>query len=371
MLVAVGAVAVGLAFARAAVLHDARFTVASADDLQVTGNHHLTGEQAAAVFAGDLQRNIFLMPLSERRADLERLPWVRHATVERLLPNRLRVQIEERVPVAFVRQGTQIGLADAKGVLLDMPEADAGDPQYSFPVLTGIVAADPLSTRAARMGIYLEFMRALDSSHEHLSRNISEVDVSDPEDVRALVTAGDADVLVHFGDGQYLERYRSFETHLPAWRTQYPKLAAADMRYEGQIVLEMAHGPAADAGAAGPQPAVGSVLPTHDDTTVMGATRASKVRSPGTSVAAPRLLSPVTASTKAPAPVPMKTASAVVSKPLPHPVVKVAAKSAVKAKPKADGRSAANERLFAELAAARKQSVAAQTKKPVVKVVQR
>jgi hypothetical protein len=51
--------------------------------------------------------------------------------------------------------------------------------------------------------------------------------------------------------------------------------------------------------------------------------------------------------------------------------VKVAAKSAVKAKPKADGRSAANERLFAELAAARKQSVAAQTKKPVVKVVQR
>jgi hypothetical protein len=47
--------------------------------------------------------------------------------------------------------------------------------------------------------------------------------------------------------------------------------------------------------------------------------------------------------------------------------VKVAAKSAVKAKPKADGRSAANERLFAELAAARKQSLAAQGKKPVAK----
>ncbi len=53
--------------------------------------------------------------------------------------------------------------------------------------------------------------------------------------------------------------------------------------------------------------------------------------------------------------------------PLKTAAVKVAAKSAVKAKPKADGRSAANERLFAELAAARKQSLAAEGKKPVAK----
>ena len=60
-----------------------------------------------------------------------------HATVMRLLPNKIRVQITERTPVAFVRQGTQIGLVDASGVLLDMPPEDAGDPHYSFPVLTG------------------------------------------------------------------------------------------------------------------------------------------------------------------------------------------------------------------------------------------
>jgi cell division protein FtsQ len=382
-LLVLGAVAVGLAYARAAVLSDARFTLAGPDEIQVVGNQHLTREQAVAVFAADMQRNIFLVPLGKRRADLERLPWVGHATVERLLPNRLRVQIQERVPVAFVRQGTQIGLADAKGVLLDMPEADAGDPQYSFPVLTGIVAADPLSTRAARMGIYLEFMKALDSSHEHLSRNISEVDVSDPEDVRALVTAGDADVLVHFGEGQYLERYRSFEAHLPAWRTQYPKLAAADMRYEGQIVLEMAHGAAAD---AAPAPAVSAVAPVAPSGSAasLGAKPAARLLSPvvakvpaaaaglaASGVKAPSLSKPSTAGLK---PQPFKAAivqrpkAKVATKPA---AVKVAAKSAGKAKPKADGRSAANERLFAELAAARKQSVAAQAKKPAAKAVQR
>jgi hypothetical protein len=66
---------------------------------------------------------------------------------------------------------------------------------------------------------------------------------------------------------------------------------------------------------------------------------------------------------------PLKAAAVkVVTKPA---AVKVTAKSAVKAKPRMDGRSAANEKLFAELAAARKQSVAAQAKKPAAKVVQR
>jgi hypothetical protein len=88
-------------------------------------------------------------------------------------------------------------------------------------------------------------------------------------------------------------------------------------------------------------------------------------------VKAPSLSKPSTAGLK---PQPFKAAvvqrpkARVATKPA---AVKVAAKSAGKAKPKADGRSAANERLFAELAAARKQSVAAQAKKPAAKAVQR
>ena len=64
---------------------------------------------------------------TERRAELERLPWVEHATVMRLLPDRLRVSIVERTPVAFVRQGSHIGLVDASGVLMDMPTDANGE----------------------------------------------------------------------------------------------------------------------------------------------------------------------------------------------------------------------------------------------------
>jgi cell division protein FtsQ len=239
---AVGTVALAFAGLRYYLLHDERFLMTTSADIQIHGNEHLTRAQVLSVFAGDLERNLFKVSLAERRADLERLPWVEHATVMRLLPNQVRVEIKERTPVAFVRQGTQIGLVDAGGVLLDMPPQDAGDPKYSFPVLTGLSAGDPLATRAARMEIYKRFMTELDSTGEHLTNSLSEVDVSNPEDVKALVTSGGTDILVHFGDEEFLNRYREFEQHLPEWKAQYPKLASADMRYEGQIVLEMQQG---------------------------------------------------------------------------------------------------------------------------------
>jgi cell division protein FtsQ len=254
-----GMVVLVVAGARSFLLHDDRFMIASSSQIEMEGNVHLTRDELLSVFAGDLERNIFRVSLAERRADLERLPWVEHATVMRLLPNRLRVQITERTPVAFVRQGTQIGLVDATGVLLDMPAESAGDPRYTFPVLTGIVASDPPEARRQRMDVYERFLHELDSTGEHLSNQLSEVDVSNPEDVKALVTTDGSDVLVHFGEGQFLQRFHAFQQHLPEWRQQYPKLAAADMRYEGQVVLEMQKGegvptptPAAPVAAAPP-----------------------------------------------------------------------------------------------------------------------
>jgi cell division protein FtsQ len=236
--------------------------VPSSDSIQIAGNSHLTRAQLLSVFGEDVDRNVFEIPLADRRAELESLPWVAHATVMRLLPNRVRVAIVERTPVAFVRQGTQIGLVDANGVVFDLPspeDSPAGNtPQYSFPVLTGISVADPLSTRAARMRIYLGFVAAVDASGENVSHRLSEVDLSNPEDVKAIIpdapgsaTAG-PDILVHFGEEKFLERYRQYEAHLPEWRTQYPKLASVDMRYDRQVVLDMQAGTAAPIGDAAP-----------------------------------------------------------------------------------------------------------------------
>jgi cell division protein FtsQ len=227
---------------RSFLLHDERFVIQTASSIEFQGNAHVTRAQMLSVFGEDIERNIFNIPLAQRRAELESLPWVAHATVMRLLPNRMRVSVIERTPVAFVRQGNHIGLVDGSGVLLDMPLAAKSDEHYSFPVVTGISANDPLSTRAARMKIYNRFTSELDGSGEKISEGLSEVDLSNPEDVKALIPDHSMDILVHFGDTDFLDRYRRFEAHLPEWRTVYPKLSSVDMRYERQVVLEMQPG---------------------------------------------------------------------------------------------------------------------------------
>ncbi len=224
-------------------MHDERFVIPSSSSIEFQGNAHVTRAQLLSIFGEDVERNIFMVSLPERRAELERLPWVAHATVMRLLPNRMRVSIVERTPVAFVRQGNHIGLVDASGVLLDMPVEAKPDGHYSFPVVTGISAGDPLSTRAARMKIYERFTTELDGSGEKISEGLSEVDLSNPEDVKALIPDKSTEILVHFGDVDFLDRYRRFQEHLPEWRTVYPKLSSVDMRYERQVVLEMQSGP--------------------------------------------------------------------------------------------------------------------------------
>ncbi|MBW4027906.1 MAG: FtsQ-type POTRA domain-containing protein [Acidobacteria bacterium] len=221
---------------------DPRFLIDSSASIQIQGNSEVTRPELLSVFGSDIGRNIFFVPLAERRAALEQLPWVEHATVMRILPDQLRVAITERTPVAFVRLGNHIELTDAHGVILTMPPATLAAMHYSFPVVTGINPGDPASIRAARMKVYQQFIAAINSGGERLSEELSEVDISDPEDVRALVPAAGSDILLHFGDDDFLARFHNYQAHLAEWRQQYPNLAAVDLRYERQVVLKMADG---------------------------------------------------------------------------------------------------------------------------------
>jgi cell division protein FtsQ len=219
--------------------HDPRFRIDSAASIQTAGNSQLRRADLLTVFGADIGRNLFFVPLTERRKELEQVPWVAHATVMRILPNQLRVAIVERQPIAFAHIGNQIKLVDSDGVILDMQPAALTSKHYSFPVVTGINPQDPLSTRRPRMQIYQKFMNEIDSTGEKLSKNLSEIDLSDPEDVQGLVSSDNSEILLHFGEDSFLNRWREYESHLAEWKQQYPRLASVDLRYERQVVLKM------------------------------------------------------------------------------------------------------------------------------------
>lgn len=222
--------------------HDSRFRIAGTSNIQATGLAQVSRAEMLPVFGEDIGRNIFFVPLAERRKQLEQIPWIEHATVMRLLPDQIRISVIERKPIAFVRQGSQVGLIDANGVLLTEPPTMMAQHHYSFPVVTGIDSRDPITARRARMDVYQHLVGELDANGQHLSDQISEIDLRDPEDARVLMPEQGTDILAHFGEDHFLERYQRYKAHIAEWRQQYPKLAEVDLRYDQQVVLQMTDG---------------------------------------------------------------------------------------------------------------------------------
>lgn len=272
ILVILGSLVVAVQASRTFLERDARFRIGGSGNIQAAGLSEVTRADVLPVFGEDIGRNIFFVPLSQRRKQLEKIPWVQRATVMRILPDQLRISVVERKPVAFVRQGQQIGLVDADGILLSMPAATMTKHHYSFPVVAGIDAGDPLASRKTRMAVYSRLVSDLDSTGQHLSEQISEIDLTDPEDARVVMPEQGADILAHFGDEQFLARYQRYKAHIGEWRQQYPKLMAVDLRYDQQVVLKMAPGAG---GTTDPEPTGKPLVEPSKSKTETAATKPS------------------------------------------------------------------------------------------------
>ncbi len=224
---------------------DARFRIAGSGNIQATGLSELSRADLMPVFGEDIGRNVFFVSLSQRRRDLEQIPWIEHATVMRVLPDQLRVSVVERKPVAFTEHGQTIGLVDANGVLLAMSARTMAARHYSFPVVTGIDPGDSADARKARMAVYLRLMAELDANGKHNSEQISEIDLTDPEDARVVMPEQGSDILVHLGEEKFLDRFDRYKANIAAWRQQYPHLKSVDLRfdhYDDRVILRMASG---------------------------------------------------------------------------------------------------------------------------------
>ena len=83
-----------------------------------------------------LAGNFLTMDLAEVRRAFEGVPWVRHAVVRRIWPNRLRVQLEEHRAVAF--WGSEAGSDKLVNSFGEVFEANLGDVEDEpLPTLTG------------------------------------------------------------------------------------------------------------------------------------------------------------------------------------------------------------------------------------------
>jgi cell division protein FtsQ len=234
-----GAAAVGVTvFSARYLLYSPQVLLLKPDQIEVTGNHMVAREDVQKLFLRDRNRSVLSIPLNTRRREIEELPWVEEATVQRILPNRLHVFISERTPIAFFRNGTELTLIDAHGVLLDRPEGE----DFHFPIITGLSENLPREEREKRMQIYQEFMKDVDLVKPGATDNVSELDLSGPRDLRVVLTGlsgatDDHAVTVHFGQSDFTGKYRMLVENFAQWQANYGAVHSIDLQYSRQVVV--------------------------------------------------------------------------------------------------------------------------------------
>jgi len=201
------------------------------ENVEIQGAHYVSREQVMERFSSDIGRSVFSVPLEERRSGIEQIPWVERADLARVWPDRIRVMLHERAPVAFTPGPGGMLLVDSSGQFLERPVQAS----FSFPVMVGVAENDPAGPRRAHMAMFNALMQDLDREGTRYSLDISEVDVSDPED--AQVTVVDTGVVLRLGSGDFLKRYKTYLAHIQEWHRDFPKIRSIDLRYDRQVVV--------------------------------------------------------------------------------------------------------------------------------------
>lgn len=211
----------------------------SAEQIEVHGNRFVAPDAITEKFSTDMGRSVVRVPLTERRTEIESLPWVEEAHVQRVMPNRIRVEIAERTPIAFLRTGSDLALIDAQGVILDRPL----EGEFKFPVVGGMGESMPREAREQRMALYAQFMREIEQVQPGADDHVSEADLSDASDLRVTLTglgvaAGSGSpVLVHFGDSDFGNRYHLLTGNIDQWRASAGSVDSVDLRFARQVVV--------------------------------------------------------------------------------------------------------------------------------------
>jgi cell division protein FtsQ len=221
------------------LLYSPGVALVSAEQIEIRGNRFVPPDAITEKFSADLGRSVVRVPLTERREGVESLAWVEEANVQRVMPNRIRVEITERTPIAFLRRGSELSLIDAHGVILDRP----AEGEFKFPVVSGITEITPAATREQHVDLYAQFMKDIERVQPGADDHVSEADITDASDLRVTLTglgaaAGSASpILVHFGDSDFGNRYHLLAENIDQWRASAGSVDSVDLRFARQVVV--------------------------------------------------------------------------------------------------------------------------------------
>lgn len=211
----------------------------------ITVEGDVTRNSGASLRANALPRlsgSFVTLNLQQARKAFEAVPWVRHATVQRVWPRKLKVRLEEHRPAAYWETKADNADADSDAVLDtrlvnshgEVFEANLGDVEdEALPTLAG-----PEASAAAMLVMW----RRIDElSRQKLGEGVARLDLSGRGSWRIRLEKGAVVELGRGTEADVVGRYGQFIASIPRITARYQtSLVSADLRHEQGYAVRLA-----------------------------------------------------------------------------------------------------------------------------------
>jgi cell division septal protein FtsQ len=181
---------------------NSRFFALSGVDVE--GNKLLSDVEVETMVRAKVPKGVLNADLMKIRDELQLFPLIRQATVVRLLPDRLRVVIAERAPIAVARLADgNTACIDEEGALFGTLAAWRGQDK---PLIRGVAETGERKTEINRglVNTYKRLLEELDQNDPPLSSRIDEVTFDPDQGVR--VALANSPIVVLLGRNDFRAR---------------------------------------------------------------------------------------------------------------------------------------------------------------------
>jgi cell division protein FtsQ len=193
--------------------------------VEVRGSRFLSEGEVRELLGPAVGENILGLDIAALKARLRSSPWVADATVGRTLPDTLKVEITERVPLALA-EVERLYLMDKNGGLIDLYGPRTAS--FDLPIVRGLMGVDAEARRdrAERAGALLDDLG-------DLAAEVSEVFVLPTGDLK-IVLRGTGEVLL-VGEPPNRQRVLTYLSLRKDLVERCPDAEYFDLRFRGRI----------------------------------------------------------------------------------------------------------------------------------------
>ncbi len=202
----------------------------------IAGNERLSKGELLGLLDGLTGECILLTDAARWRERVLASPWVAEATVSKRFPSTVEVVVRERHPIGIARLHDELYLVDAGGTAIDQFGPRYGE--FDLPIIDGLLQPKgdgPPEIDRDRSGLAARVLASIRSRPE-LSSHVSQIDVSEPEDVRVILDSDPA--VVRLGSDRFAERLQAFVELSPAIRQHVPEIDYVDLRIEERVAVK-------------------------------------------------------------------------------------------------------------------------------------